>query len=314
MSRNNQKTYQVLIESIKNLVTRFNPSQQKVRHANKVKFHWILGQFLVEYEEYQEAINRNVGRRIIKSLQDIPIRWVSLDMLMYAKQFHNRFSNPDLIDLKLSWTHYQILTRISKDEKRFFYLEECQLNQWTTRELARQIRSGVYERNMESSHPPFKEPYVLEFLDLKPSSRLKEQALEEALIDKLQAFLLELGRGFAFVDRQKYIRTVSGKHFFIDLVFYHFILKAFILIDLKIGALTHQDIGQMDMYVRLYEDLWRKPTDGPTIGLILCSQKDQTIVQYSMLQENKQLFASRYQLYLPTEEELKNRFRQNWDL
>lgn len=151
-----------------------------------------------------------------------------------------------------------------------------------------------------------KDPFVLEFLDLEPDRTFLEQELEVALLDKLQQFLMELGKGFAFVARQKRINTATGKNFFIDLVFYHFILKCFILIDLKAGELNHGDIGQMDMYVRLYEDKWRQPDDNPTLGLILCSEKDQTIVKYSLLQESAQLFASRYQLHLPTEAELTN--------
>jgi predicted nuclease of restriction endonuclease-like (RecB) superfamily len=149
-----------------------------------------------------------------------------------------------------------------------------------------------------------KDPYVLEFLQLKDNNRYLESELEAALIDKLNAFLLELGKGFAFVARQKRISTET-KHFYIDLVFYNYLLKCFVLIDLKVNELSHQDIGQMDMYVRLYEDKYKIPDNNPTIGLILCTHKDKTVVKYSVLNENKQLFASKYMLHLPTEEELK---------
>jgi predicted nuclease of restriction endonuclease-like (RecB) superfamily len=148
-----------------------------------------------------------------------------------------------------------------------------------------------------------KDPYVLEFLDLKDQSRFRESELEEAIIEKLQTFLLELGRGFAFVARQHRVRT-DTKDFYIDLVFYNFLLKCFALIDLKVGELTHQDIGQMDTYVRVFEELFRKPDDNPTIGIVLCTEKDETVVKYSVLKENRQLFASKYKLYLPTEKEL----------
>jgi hypothetical protein len=144
---------------------------------------------------------------------------------------------------------------------------------------------------------------VLEFLQLKENHRYLETELEQALIDKMNGFLLELGRGFAFVARQKRISTES-KHFYIDLVFYNYLLKCFVLIDLKTGELTHQDIGQMDMYVRIYEDQYKSVDDNPTIGIILCTKKDKTVVKYSVLNESKQLFAAKYQLYLPTEKEL----------
>jgi predicted nuclease of restriction endonuclease-like (RecB) superfamily len=150
-----------------------------------------------------------------------------------------------------------------------------------------------------------KDPYVLEFLDIKSNSKFYEQELEEAIIDQLQSFLLELGKGFSFVARQQRFTTDSGKHFFIDLVFYNYILKCFLLIDLKTGELTHQDIGQMHMYEKYYEDKVRQESDNPTIGLILCTEKDRTVVKYSVLSESEQLFVSRYKTFLPTKEQLK---------
>ena len=149
-----------------------------------------------------------------------------------------------------------------------------------------------------------KDPYVLEFLNIQAGHKLYEEELEQLLIDNLQQFLLELGRGFSFVSRQKYIRT-DGEDFFIDLVFYNYLLKCFVLIDLKIGRLSHQDIGQMDMYVRMYEDLYKIEGDNPTIGIILCSEKSEAVAKYSILSDSQQVFASKYLLYLPTEEELK---------
>jgi RecB family endonuclease NucS len=150
-----------------------------------------------------------------------------------------------------------------------------------------------------------KDPYILEFLDLKEKKDYLETDLEAALVDRLQDFLLELGKGFSFIARQQRISTDGGKHYYIDLVFYNYLLKCFVLIDLKRGTLTPQDVGQMDMYVRMYEELKRTETDNPTLGIILCSQNDETVVRYSMLSENRQLFASRYKLCLPTEDELR---------
>jgi predicted nuclease of restriction endonuclease-like (RecB) superfamily len=201
-------------------------------------------------------------------------------------------------------------------------MKEAIENNWGTRALERQINSLYYERLLSSQEKEpviaemhektkslqpedvLKDPYILEFLQLKENRKYLENELEQALIDKMNDFLLELGKGFAFVARQKRISTES-KYFYIDLVFYNYLLKCFVLIDLKSGELTHQDIGQMDMYVRLYEDKYKPEGDNPTIGLILCTKADETIVKYSVLNENKQLFASKYRLYLPTEEELR---------
>ena len=223
---------------------------------------------------------------------------------------------------ELSWTHYRLLLKVDKPDVRCFYTEECIAGNWSTRQLERQINSFYYERilssrdkkavrkeihKLEPSLKPediIKDPYVLEFLNVKDNIRFLEKDIENALIDKLQEFLLELGKGFSFAGRQQRI-SADGDNFYIDLVFYNYLLKCFVLIDLKTGKLTHQDIGQMDFYVRYYENKIRTETDNPTIGIILCSEKNETIVKYSVLNENKRLFASKYKLYLPTEKELK---------
>jgi len=226
---------------------------------------------------------------------------------------------------ELSWTHYRLLLKVERPDVRKFYLDECIASNWSTRQLERQINSFYYERLLvsknrkpvkseadmrakELSVPPeeqIKDPYVLEFLGLKEIPSLKESQLEQALIDHLQKFILELGRGFSFVARQMRISTET-QHFYIDLVFYNYLLKCFVIIDLKTGKLTHQDIGQLDMYVRLFEDKMRSKEDNPTIGIILCTGKDEIIVKYSVLKDNKKLFASKYKLYLPSEKELKD--------
>ena len=202
-------------------------------------------------------------------------------------------------------------------------MNEAVASNWSTRTLERQIGSHYYERIVSSRNKSLvkdeaeqntkcmplspkdiiKDPYVLEFLDLKDNKSFREHDLESALIDKVQEFLLELGRGFAFVSRQKHIRTELSD-FYIDLVFYNYILKCFVIIDLKQGKLTHQDIGQIDMYVNMFDDLEKSPEDNPTIGIILCTDKDHTVVKYSSI-DNEKLFVSKYQLYLPTEEELR---------
>jgi len=226
---------------------------------------------------------------------------------------------------ELSWTHYRLLLKVEREKIRQFYLNECIQSNWSTRQLERQINSFYYERLLASKNKlpvkreadarakelsvspeeQIKDPYVLEFLGLKEIPSLKESQLEQALIDHLQKFILELGRGFSFVARQMRISTET-QHFYIDLVFYNYLLKCFVIIDLKTGKLTHQDIGQLDMYVRLFEDKMRSKEDNPTIGIILCTGKDEIIVKYSVLKDNKKLFASKYKLYLPSEKELKD--------
>lgn len=223
---------------------------------------------------------------------------------------------------ELSWTHYRLLLKVERPDFRKFYLDECIASNWSTRQLERQINSFYYERllssrnknivrseikNLEPGPSPndiIKDPYVLEFLGMKESKKYLETDLEQGLIDKLHNFLLELGKGFSFVARQKRI-TVEDDHYYIDLVFYNYILKCFVIIDLKVGKLTHQDIGQMDFYVRYFEKEIRQAEDNPTIGLILCAQKNEAMAKYTLLENSKTVFASKYKLYLPTEKELR---------
>jgi len=250
-------------------------------------------------------------------------RGFSEPSLWNMRQFYRCFPILSAVRRELTWTPYKSLIRIEKEPARSWYMTEAAEQNWSTRALQRQINSLYYERlqmsrdrqpiieEMQQKTAPLagspedfiKDPYVLEFLGIPDTHKFHEAEIEQAIIDKLQAFMLELGRGFAFVGRQYRISTET-KHFFIDLVFYNYLLKCFVLIDLKAGELTHQDIGQMDMYVRLFEDKIKNEGDNPTVGLILCSEKDHTIVKYSVLDENKQLFAAKYQHYLPTEQEL----------
>ena len=215
-----------------------------------------------------------------------------------------------------------MIMNIDDEVKRNFYLEESIKSNWSVRQLERQINSFYYERLLSTSdetkeevkneigtlekkekiHSFIKDPYVLEFLDIK-DRRFLEKDLESNLLEHISEFLLELGRGFSFVARQRRI-DVDGDNFYIDLVFYNYVLKCFVLIDLKLDKLTHQDIGQMDFYVRYFDNEIKDGQDNPTIGIILCSDKKDTIVKYSVLNDNKNLFASKYQLYLPTEKEL----------
>jgi predicted nuclease of restriction endonuclease-like (RecB) superfamily len=291
-----------------------------------VEAYWNVGRIIIE-EEQQGKARAEYGKRLLIGLAERLTQefgeGYDASNLRYMRQFYLTYPICDAVRHKLSWTHYRLLLRVEKPDAREWYMNEAAGQNWSTRVLNRQINSLYYERlQMSRDKKPvieemqkktkhivstprdfIKNPYVLEFLGLKDNSNFRESDLEQAIIGKLQAFMLELGRGFAFVARQQRISTET-KDFFIDLVFYNYLLKCFVLIDLKTGELSHQDIGQMDMYVRLYEDKYKSPDDNPTIGIILCTDRDETVVKYSMLKENKQLFASKYKLYLPSEKEL----------
>jgi predicted nuclease of restriction endonuclease-like (RecB) superfamily len=224
---------------------------------------------------------------------------------------------------ELTWSHYRALMRVTDSKAREFYEQEAIESGWSRDQLERQIHSAYYQRILANHGEPglvaatrerlpgepvsarevLRSPVVLEFLDLPDTSTLHESHLEQAIIDNLQAFLLELGKGFAFVARQKHLRF-EDEDYYVDLVLYNFVLKCFVLIDLKIGKLSHADVGQMDGYVRLFEDRFKIPGDNPTVGLILCSEKNEAVAKYSVLSESKQLFASKYLAYFPSEEEL----------
>ena len=251
-----------------------------------------------------------------------PLGAESLAQGMHSKQRPVGAEFPSTLSKQLSWSHYRALMRIATPEARAYYEQEAIEGAWDKRTLERNIHSQVYERRLKTQQPKtkakakevsnptpnlgletLKSPYVLEFLGLPHNSVLYENKLETAIITHLQSFLLELGKGFAFVARQKRM-LYEDQDFFVDLVFYNCVLKCYLLIDLKVGALSHQDVGQMDSYVRMFEDLHTAEDDNPTIGLILCTEKNEAIAKYSVLSERKQIFASKYMLYLPSEAEL----------
>lgn len=291
-----------------------------------VEAYWNIGRLIVEEQkgkeraDYGEYLLKNLAKQLTEEFG----KGFTVSNLRNIRQFYLTFSNRYALRSELSWTHYRLLMRVENEEKRTFYMDECIKSNWSTRQLERQINSFYYERllstqekhkeevkneinaleNAKNINDLVKDPYILEFLNLKENKKFLEKDLEQGLMDNLQEFLLELGKGFSFVGRQRRI-TADGDHFYVDLVFYNYLLKCFVLIDLKLGKLTHQDIGQMDFYVRYYEKEIKSKDDNPTIGIILCSEKNETIVKYSILEESKQIFASKYMLYMPTEEELK---------
>ena len=289
-----------------------------------VESYCLVGQAIVEEEQGGEdraAYGKYLLRELSKKLTAELGAGFDERNLRYMRSFYHCFPIWNAVRSELTWTHYRILSRVENELARNFYITEAIDCQWDTRLLQRQVHTLYYERILSSQQRKelreeenegkkplqaediLKDPYILDFLGLKTYPKLSENDLEEALISKLQEFLLELGKGFAFVARQKRIRTET-KDRYIDLVFYNILLKCYVLIDLKAGELEHGNIAQMDMYVRIYEDKVRGTDDNPTIGLILCTEKDATVVRYSILEESKQLFASKYKLYLPSEEEL----------
>lgn len=274
----------------------------------------------------EEGKGSAYGKGVLKSVSDrLTVEFgkgYSVRNLQQMKKFYDLFPNANALRSHLTWTHYRALLRVENPDARDWYIEETVRNHWSSRQLERQISTLYYERLLASAEKEsvvaeaveklaavepvqfIKDPYVLEFIDLKDYPALRESGLEQVLIDHLQQFLLELGRGFCFVARQKLMRY-DDDDFYVDLVFYHSILKCYVLIDLKVGKLTHGDVGQMDGYIRMFDDLMRQPDDNPTIGLILCSEKNEAIAKYSTLADGRQMFASRYQFELPSVEELE---------
>ena len=290
-----------------------------------VNTYWQIGKRIVEQEQ-QGRERANYGDYIITNLSrylsDTLGKGFSEANLWNIRQFYIVFPNFEQFSThcvgNLSWTHIRLIMRLENRAEREYYISESVRENWSSRELERNIKTGYYrrllstqEKNVEAipqkqKYNPadfIKDPYVCEFLDVPEDLRGKETLLENALVGNLQKFMLELGKGFAFVDRQMRI-SAETTHFYVDLVFYNYLLKCFVVIDLKTKKLSHADIGQMDMYVRMFDALKRGEDDNPTIGIILCSEKDETIVKYSILKESSQIFASKYKTILPTEEEL----------
>jgi len=307
---------------------------QVVKSVNQVMVfaYYEIGKIIVE-EEQAGKERAEYSKRTIEKLSEKLIgeygRGFSVRNLEQMRKFYVIYSKTQTLsaeskipDFQLSWSHYLILTRIKDEEERRFYEIESRTNNWSVRELKRQFDSSLYERLVLSRDKKgvkelsekgqlinlpkdaIKEPYVLEFLGLKEKERYTESELEKAIIDKIEHFLLELGKGFAFVARQKRI-SFDERHFYIDLVFYNRLLKCFLLIDLKIGDLKHQDIGQMQMYVNYYDREMKLEEENNTIGLILCKEKSELLVEYTLPKSNKQIFASRYETVLPSKKELQ---------
>ena len=307
--------------------------QQSYRAVNTamVEAYWQIGRRIVEHEqggEARAAYGQGVLAALAARLTDDFGKGFTTANLRNFRQFYLTFTDEQIryaLRSNLTWTHLRQLMRIDKLDARNWYMNEASQQGWSARALDRQIATLYYERLLSSQDKAalrqeassliaaqtpadprdfIRDPYILEFIDAQPGAALFESELETGLIQQLQAFLLELGKGFAFVARQKHLR-VENEDCFIDLVFYNYLLKCFVLIDLKIGKLAHQDVGQMDMYVRVFEEQYRAEGDNPTLGLILCSERNEAVAKYSLLADSQQLFASRYRPFLPSEAELQ---------
>ena len=317
------------INEIKTILKNARQKAYTAVNSAMVEAYWKIGRRIVE-EEQSGRERAEYGKEIIKNLSKELTEEFGKGFgernIRNIRQFYVLFSDYEKwksVISKLTWTHIQKVLRVSDEKARIFYLTEAAENMWSVRTLDRNISTLYYNRIVASidkktvedemkekikslqTEEFIKNPVVLEFLDLPTNMSYTENELEKALTDDIQKFMMELGKGFAFVERQQHIRT-ENSDFYIDLVFYNYILKCFVIVELKTGKLTHQDIGQLDMYVRMYDDLKKQENDNPTIGLLLCTDTDSTVIKYSVLNDNKNLFASKYINYLPSEEELIN--------
>ncbi|BET14548.1 PDDEXK nuclease domain-containing protein [Fusobacterium vincentii] len=323
-----------IYKEIKSILEQARNKVYKVANSTMVEAYWNIGRVIVEKQggsnkaEYGTALIKNLSKKMTKEFG----KGFTTTNLKYMRQFYLTFQKSHALSDQLSWTHYRLLMRVENENARNFYIEECIKSNWSTRQLERQITTLFYERLLSSKDKEkvlkeiyklepqikkaediIKDPYVLEFLGLPENTNFLEKNLEQALIDHLQKFLLELGRGFSFVARQKRI-TFDGRHFYIDLVFYNYLLKCFVLIDLKVGDLTHQDLGQMQMYVHYFEEEMMNEGDNPPIGIVLCADKSDSIVKYTLSKNETQVFASKYKAYLPSEEELLSEIRKEYNI
>lgn len=319
-----------LVSSIKLLIQNAQNNAVRAINQERVLLYWNIGKHIVE-EEQNGKERAEYGAFLMKSLAKELIRdygtGFSFRQLNFCRQFYLTFPIVNALRSQLNWTQYRLLLRIENHDKRTYYIEESCKNNWSARQLERQINSQLYERLLLSSdkekvlaiakseaveHNPtdiIKDPMVLEFLGLKPQASYYEKDLEQALITNIQSFLLELGNGFSFIARQKRLQ-IEDDDFFIDLVFYNRLLKCFVLVELKTNKITHQDIGQLQMYVNYYDRTEKLKDENPTIGILLCADKNESMVKFALPENNTTILASKYQLYLPTEAQMLNQLKK----
>jgi predicted nuclease of restriction endonuclease-like (RecB) superfamily len=329
------KAAQSLLSDIQFIIAQARQNAVRSVNFERVLMYWKIGERIFN-EEQEGKLRADYGTALIKSLADAlePVygSGFSARQLERFRQFYRIFPNASALRSEFGWTHYRLMLSIEDGDKRVFYTAETVKNTWSARELERQINSQLYERLLlsndkekvlavarkeripEKPEEIIKDPMVLEFLGLRRENAYYEKDLEQAIITHLHDFLLELGNGFAFVARQKRIH-LEGDDFFIDLVFYNRLLQCFVLIEIKTHKLTHQDLGQLQMYVNYYNREVKLPTEKPTIGILLCADKNNALVRYALPEENKTILASKYELYLPSEHtllaELKKELEKN---
>ncbi|MBO4598881.1 MAG: DUF1016 family protein [Bacteroidaceae bacterium] len=321
-----------IVDDIKTIINNGRAAAYSAVNSVMISTYWNIGRRIVEEEQHGNQ-RAEYGKELIKMLaKELTYEYgsgYSERYLAYFRKFY--ITVPDLKILQtclqnLKWSHILMALRVDDETARRWYLETASREMWTVRTLDRNISTQYYERYFQqpalpsqsdeqgiSANELIKSPIVAEFLGLKQDVHYSESDLESAIIEHIQEFIMEIGRGFAFVKRQQLIRT-DAQDYFIDLVFYNVVLKCYVLVDLKVGKITHQDVGQMDMYVRMYDELKRTEGDNPTIGIVLCSETDADIARYSILKGNEQIFATKYKLYLPTEEQLRNEIEKQKEI
>lgn len=314
-----------IFEEIKNLVNEARTKVYTTVNIEMLNLHWNIGKIIMEIQDSRKRAK--YGEKVLAKLSEMLTkefgRGFSIRNLGKMRQFYICFSIRSSVMTELSWTHYLELIKIDNKYKRDFYMNECINSGWSVRELSRQINSLLFERLsiskaqdkvlelsqkgqiLKSSKDIIKDPFVLEFLDIKENTNYLESDLEKNILSHLKEFMLELGKGFMFVGSQTRI-TLDDRHFYPDLVFYNRILKCFVIIDLKLGEITHGDLGQIQMYVNYYDREIKKDDENPTIGILLSTKKNETIVKYTLPENNQSIFSTEYKLHLPTEEELIN--------
>lgn len=319
-----------LYERVREILDEARARVARSVNTEMVAAYWHIGEAIVEREQ-QGRERADYGERLIESLAkrltDEGLKGFQARNLWRMRDFFLRFPKMNALRSELSWTHYRLLLKVESGAAREFYETETVAGNWSTRELERQINSFFFERTASATEKRqilergretgekyvaqdfVKDPFVLEFLNLKDVPDLTESKIEQALLDHIQEFLLEMGKGFSFVARQQRI-TIDGDHFYIDLVLYNRLLRSFVLIDLKIGKLAHQDIGQMQLYANFYTREMLEEWENPTIGILLCADKNDAMVRYTLPEDEKQIFAAKYKLYLPTEAEILAEIRR----
>lgn len=319
-----------LIQEIKHIIQQAKNQAVRAVDVQRVLMYWHIGEriFVAEQgEQHRADYGTYLIKNLAKQLEPEFGSGFSERQLELCRQFYRLFPIPNAVRSELNWTQYKLLIRLADEDERTFYIAETIKNHWSSRQLERQIHSQLYQRLLLSNdkasvlavaqneivpHEPkqiIKDPMILEFLDLKPQQHYYEKDLENAILNHIQEFLLELGNGFAFMQRQKRLH-IDGDDFFVDLLFYNRILQCFVVVELKMHKLTHQDIGQLQMYVNYFDRMEKLPHENPTIGILLCADKNETVVKLTLPEHQQQIFASQYQFCFPSAEQLRDELQK----